>query len=347
MKTYFFDTIERFKRFSQSLDVKTILCSKAWYVLNEDGDTENLIFQEDGTVLVSVNGSLKKYTWLYIPQNQSLSIMHTDTDGTMLKPAYLDDKVLAFQKIGTKECMFLIDDALGDKDKMLTLDSVKKHLIETEQRAIEEQKKLMLLKLVAERNKQLELEEAERQKLAEKRKKQEKIEKLHQEINEKQLLLSNDEQEMRRFHDTTYGYWAAFFSIVHDSLEERRDFMCSVGCIAAFVMLFVSYFMACFAGFQIDNVLTITAIIIASLDGLLFAIGSIILKDDNYFYSGYKAYYGKGWAENRDKPLKKYNKKIYLEIKPLIFKFRALQTNMADLTAQIEKLQAELNELEQ
>lgn len=345
MKTYLFDTIERFKRFSQSLDVKTILCSKAWYVLNEDGDTENLIFQEDGTVLVSINGSLKKYTWLYIPQNQSLSIMHTDTDGTMLKPAYLDDKVLAFQKIGTKECMFLIDDALGDKDKMLTLDSVKKHLIETEQRAIEEQKKLMLLKLVAERNKQLELEEAERKKIAEKRIKQEKIEKLHQEINEKQLLLSNDEQEIRRFYDTTYGYWAAFFSVVHDSLEERRDFMYGVGCIAAFVILFISVSMAAFAGLQI-NTLTILAIIIASVDGLLFAIGSIFLKDDNYFYLSYKSTYGKCWAENRDKPLKKYNKKIYLEIKPLIFKYRALQTSVADLTAQIEKLQAELNELE-
>lgn len=345
MKTYLFDTIERFKRFSQSLDVKTLLCSKAWYVLNEDGDTENLIFQEDGTVLVSINGSLKKYTWLYIPQNQSLSIMHTDTDGTMLKPAYLDDKVLAFQKIGTKECMFLIDDALGDKDKMLTLDSVKKHLIETEQRAIEEQKKLMLLKLVAERNKQLELEEAERKKLAEKRIKQEKIEKLHQEINEKQLLLSNDEQEIRRFYDTTYGYWAACFSVVHDSLEERRDFMYSVGLMAAFVILLISVSMAAFAGLQI-NTLTILAIIIASVDGLLFAIGSIFLKDDNYFYLSYKSTCGKGWAENRDKPLKKYNKKIYLEIKPLIFKYRALQTSVADLIAQIEKLQAELNELE-
>ena len=63
MKTYLLDTIDRFKRFSQSLDVKTILCSKAWYVLNEDGDTENLIFQEDGIILVSVNGSTKKYIW--------------------------------------------------------------------------------------------------------------------------------------------------------------------------------------------------------------------------------------------------------------------------------------------
>ena len=346
MKTYLLDTIDRLKRFSQSLDVKTILCSKAWYVLNEDGDTENLIFQEDGTVLVSVNGSLKKYTWLYIPQNQSLSIMHTDSDGTMLKPAYIDGKVLAFQKIGTKECMFLIDDALGEKDKLLTLDSVKKYLIESEQRAIEEEKKLKLLQLVEERNKQLELEEAEKKRIQENRIKQEKIEKLHQEINEKQLLLSNDEQEIRRFYDTTYGYWAAFFSVVHDSLEERRDFMYSVGCIAAFVILFASFTMACWAGFDMDHILTILAIIFTILDAILVAIGFIFLQEDTYFYLSYKSTFGKGWAENRDKPLKKYNKKIYLEIKPLIFKYRALQTNVANLTAQIEKLQAELNELE-
>ena len=142
MKTYLLDTIERFKRYSKKMDVKTILCSKAWYVLNEDGDTENLIFQEDGTVLVSVNGTLKKYTWLYIPQNQSLSIMHTDTDGTMLKPAYLDDKVLAFQKIGTKECMFLIDDAGDQITKINTLFEVKNYLLQIEQ--AEEGKKLAL-----------------------------------------------------------------------------------------------------------------------------------------------------------------------------------------------------------
>lgn len=139
MKTYILDTIERFKRFSQSLDVKTILCSKAWYVLNEDGDTENLIFQEDGTILVSVNGSTKIYTWKFIPQNQSLNIMHSDTEGTMLKPAFMDGNILAFNKIGTKECMFLIDDSWSSQEKMSSLDSVKKYLADIEQKALREQ----------------------------------------------------------------------------------------------------------------------------------------------------------------------------------------------------------------
>ena len=118
MKTYILDTIERFKRYSQKLDVKTILCSKAWYVLNEDGDTENLVFQEDGSVLVSINGSTTKHTWQYIPQNNSLNIMHSEKEGTMLKPAFMDGKILAFNKIGTKECMFLVDDSINENEKI-------------------------------------------------------------------------------------------------------------------------------------------------------------------------------------------------------------------------------------
>ena len=136
------------------LDVKTILCSKAWYVLNEDGDTENLIFQEDGTILVSVNGSTKKYTWKFIPQNQSLNIMHSETEGTMLKPAFMDGNILAFNKIGTKECMFLIDDSWNESQKMQSLVSVKtylegyeKKLIESEKKKIEKQEQKRLAEL--------------------------------------------------------------------------------------------------------------------------------------------------------------------------------------------------------
>jgi polyhydroxyalkanoate synthesis regulator phasin len=142
MKTYLLDSIDRFKRYSQSLDVKTILCSKVWYVLNEDGDTENLIFQEDGNILVSINGCIKKLTWQYIPQNKSLNIMHTDTEGIMLKPAFIDGKVLAFQKPGTKECMFLIDDSVSSHEKILSLDSIKNYLDQCEQEALRIEKEL-------------------------------------------------------------------------------------------------------------------------------------------------------------------------------------------------------------
>ena len=206
MKTYLLDTIDRFKRFSQSLDVKTILCSKAWYVLNEDGDTENLIFQDDGIILVSVNGSTKKYTWKFIPQNQSLNIMHSETEGTMLKPAFLDNKVLAFQKIGTKECMFLIDDAIDEEEKLLTIDSVKNYLIGCEQKAIEEELKI--------------IEEERKKKLQGELEREEEIKKLKEKIKNNEEYLSKSQEELENGISTDIGKIA---HILRDIQEAKND----------------------------------------------------------------------------------------------------------------------------
>ncbi len=50
MKTYLFETLNRYKRFSESLDAKTVLSNKAWVVFNDEGEKQVYIFQEDGTV---------------------------------------------------------------------------------------------------------------------------------------------------------------------------------------------------------------------------------------------------------------------------------------------------------
>lgn len=44
MKTYLFDTFNRYKRFSEKLDAKTILCNKSWWVFNDSGEKEVYIF---------------------------------------------------------------------------------------------------------------------------------------------------------------------------------------------------------------------------------------------------------------------------------------------------------------
>lgn len=58
MKTYLLDVLNKFQRFSENLDVKTILCNKAWLIFNDSEDKEVYIFQDDGTLLVSVNGEV-------------------------------------------------------------------------------------------------------------------------------------------------------------------------------------------------------------------------------------------------------------------------------------------------
>ena len=74
MKTYILDSLNRMKRFGESLDVKTILCNKAWQIFNDTGEKEMYIFQESGEVLLSNNGIVSHGNWQYISANKSILI---------------------------------------------------------------------------------------------------------------------------------------------------------------------------------------------------------------------------------------------------------------------------------
>ena len=109
MKTYLFDTFNRYKRFSEKLDVKTILCNKSWWVFNDNGDKEIYIFQKDGTLIISIKGRVSYSTWNYISANQSI-IITSAQQAYMVIPAFVDGNILALQVDGTNEYAFLIDE---------------------------------------------------------------------------------------------------------------------------------------------------------------------------------------------------------------------------------------------
>jgi hypothetical protein len=109
MKTYLFDTFNRYKRFSEKLDAKTILCNRSWWVFNDNGDKEVYIFQTDGSLIISIKGRVSYSTWKYITANQSIIITSGD-QSYMVKPAFVDGNILALQVDGTDEYAFLIDE---------------------------------------------------------------------------------------------------------------------------------------------------------------------------------------------------------------------------------------------
>ena len=109
MKTYLFDTLNRYKRFSEKLDAKTILCNKSWLVFNDNGIKEVYIFNKDGSLIISVSGKVSNATWKYIPANKSI-IIETNKESYMLNPAFVDGNILALQMDGTNEYAFLIDE---------------------------------------------------------------------------------------------------------------------------------------------------------------------------------------------------------------------------------------------
>lgn len=109
MKTFLFDSFNKYKRFSESLDVETTLCNKAWFVFNNSGEKEIYIFQEKGKLKISLNGKVTHATWEYIPANKSL-IISGNEQSYMVHAAYMDNILFALQIDGTEEYVFLIDE---------------------------------------------------------------------------------------------------------------------------------------------------------------------------------------------------------------------------------------------
>lgn len=109
MKTYLFDTINRYKRLSENLDVKVVLCNKSWIVFNNSGEKETYIFQENGNLIISLNGEVTNATWQYISANKSL-IISGNEQSYMVHAAYVDDILFVLQIDGTQNCAFLIDE---------------------------------------------------------------------------------------------------------------------------------------------------------------------------------------------------------------------------------------------
>ena len=109
MKTYLLNIPKELKKISQELDVKALLCNKTWEVLNDEGNKQVFIFQNDGRLLISTNGDVTNSNWQFITANHSIVITVKDQT-TMLRPAFIDGVVFAMQKDGTQECLFLIDE---------------------------------------------------------------------------------------------------------------------------------------------------------------------------------------------------------------------------------------------
>lgn len=113
MKTYLLNIPNELKNFSQKKDVVALLCSKSWEVFNDEENKQILIFQKNGTLLVSTNGDVINSTWQFIPANKSI-IISAEGKTTMLNPVFVDGVVLAMGKSGTQECLFMIDETRTD-----------------------------------------------------------------------------------------------------------------------------------------------------------------------------------------------------------------------------------------
>ncbi len=144
MKAYLLDTFKRFKRYSDTLDVKTNLCNKTWLVFNDEGEREVFIFNEDGTMIISCNGLVTNSSWKYIPSNNSI-VITTPKQAYMLHPAFLNGIVFALQLDGVEKYSFLITEQNAQHFEPQTLtqlldyfDTIEKQFLLEEKRKEEE-----------------------------------------------------------------------------------------------------------------------------------------------------------------------------------------------------------------
>ena len=142
MKTYLFDTFNRYKRLSEELDAKTILCNKSWWVFNDSGEKEVYIFNTDGTLIIAVSGKVTNATWQYIAANKSL-IISGNNQSYMVHPAFYDNQIFALQVDGTNDYAFLIDENNLPSTEIHSLADLKSYFVEMERQVeLEEQRKL-------------------------------------------------------------------------------------------------------------------------------------------------------------------------------------------------------------
>lgn len=174
MKTYLLETLNRYKRFSESLDAKAVLSNKAWIVFNDEGEKQVYIFQEDGTVLITTNGIGSVKTWKYIPANKSILINGDGNRFVMLRTAFVDENILAFQLDGTDRYAFMIDENNKAFFAPKTLEELNIYLVDK----LDKEKQ----KRIEQQNKENEFAEKAKQKVD-----REKAEKIRREIEIKYL----------------------------------------------------------------------------------------------------------------------------------------------------------------
>lgn len=217
MKTYLFETLNRYRRFSESLDAKAVLSNKAWIVFNDEGEKQVYIFQEDGTVLITTNGIGSVKTWKYIPANKSILINGEDNGFVMLRTAFVDENILAFQLDGTDRYAFMIDENNKALFAPKTLEELNTYLVD---------------KLDKEKQKQIEQQNKDNE-LAEKAKQEanrERAEKIKAEIQIKY-------QDSKKTKAIIFGVLGFLLYVLAAASSELRDWL---GCVLSLIFAIAS-----------------------------------------------------------------------------------------------------------
>ena len=244
MKTYILNTLNRYKRFSESSDVKAILCNKSWRLFNDSGEQELYIFQDNGTMFYSVNGQVTNGIWQYISANQSL-IITVQNQSYMLHPAFIDTVILALQLDGTQKYLFMIDEKNSYSYQLKTLNDIESYFLEKE-RKIEENQRLLQQEEEARHREEQRQAKARFRKEREEQEREAKKEQLRKEAlaeweKRKESIFSKEKGFLFRFYIVKILCWPLLFAVIVSEIMlichiDSQNWIGMLGGIGGFIL---------------------------------------------------------------------------------------------------------------
>jgi hypothetical protein len=130
MKQYIINSLQRLQNYSKQLDAEAVLWYKKWWIFNDEGEAEVMIFRPGNELLVSRNGVVTRGKW-ELNINDSTLLVEFSTITYLFQPAFIDDNLFALRPNGVQNnIVVMIDEANRDKFKPQTFDELNQYFDE-------------------------------------------------------------------------------------------------------------------------------------------------------------------------------------------------------------------------
>ena len=114
MKTFAFDSLERYRRFGDLRGIKKNICNKPWVAFSEDAEGETYTFMGNGVVMIALKGNTLKGSWEIDTKAGVLSLTGSNSQHKFTI-AYFDRVLLALQPQGESQCYSFLVNKSNDK----------------------------------------------------------------------------------------------------------------------------------------------------------------------------------------------------------------------------------------
>ena len=108
MKTFTFDSLERYSRFSDFRNIKKLICNKPWRAFTEDAEQETYTFMPNGNVMIAYQGKSLKGAWAYDPKAKSITLSSKSQDHRF-SIVFFDTALMAMRVDGDTKFAFLVN----------------------------------------------------------------------------------------------------------------------------------------------------------------------------------------------------------------------------------------------